>query len=133
MTRPRQRVSSGTEWEDAVGYSRAVRAGDTVHVAGTTATGEDGAVVGVGDPGRQTRYALGLAIEALEETGATASDVVRTRLYVTDVDDWPEIGSAHAEYFGDVRPAATMVQVERLIDPDHLVEVELEAILSDET
>lgn len=129
----RQHVRSGTEWEDAVGYSRAVRVGDTVHVSGTTATNEDGEVVAVGDPGEQTRYALDLAVTALEEAGTSAADVVRTRMYVTDVDDWPEIGAAHAEVFDEVRPAATMVQVDRLIDPDHLVEVELEAIRADRT
>ncbi|MFC3958665.1 RidA family protein [Halovivax cerinus] len=128
MSQERQLVSSGTEWEDAVGYSRAVRVGDTVHVSGTTATDEDGDVVGVDDPREQTRYALELAVGALREANASVDDVVRTRLYVTDVDDWPEIGAAHADVFDEVRPAATMVQVERLIDPEHLVEVELEAI-----
>lgn len=132
VTRERQLVSSGTEWEDAVGYSRAVRVGDTVHVSGTTATDDEGNVVGVDDPREQTRYALELAVNALEEAGAAATDVVRTRLYVTDVDDWEAIGAAHAAFFDDVRPAATMVQVERLIDPDHLVEVELEAIRTDD-
>ncbi|WP_254863378.1 RidA family protein [Halovivax gelatinilyticus] len=132
MTTERQLVDSGTEWEDAVGYSRAVRAGDTVHVSGTTATDENGDVVGVGDPYERTWFALSLATDALEAAGASTTDVVRTRLYVTDVEDWEEIGAAHAEYFADVRPAATMVQVAQLIDPDHLVEVELEAIRTDE-
>ncbi|ELZ08582.1 endoribonuclease L-PSP [Halovivax asiaticus JCM 14624] len=128
MSRERRQVASGTEWEDTVGYSRAVRVGDTVHVSGTTATDENGDVVGVGEPREQTRHALELGIDALEAADASVSDVVRTRLFVTDIDDWPEIGAAHAEFFDDVRPAATMVQVERLIDPEHLVEVELEAI-----
>jgi enamine deaminase RidA (YjgF/YER057c/UK114 family) len=123
----RRLVSDGTEWERQVGYSRAVRAGDTVHVAGTTATDDDGDPVAPGEPYEQTRHALGLVAEALDEAGAGVDDVVRTRLYVTDIDDWEAVGRAHGEVFGDVRPAATMVEVEALIDPDLCVEVEVVA------
>jgi len=128
----RQRVSTGTEWEATVGYSRAVRAGDRVVVAGTTATDEEGEPVAVGDPYGQTKRALALVEDALAEAGAELADVVRTRLFVTDVDDWPEIGRAHGEVFGEVRPAATMVEVQQLIDPDLLVEVEAEAIVAED-
>lgn len=122
----RQRISSGTEWESEVGYSRAVRTGDTVHVSGTTAT-EDGAVVAEGDPYRQTKQAIANIADALDEAGAGLDDVVRTRIYVVDIDNWDEIGRAHGEAFSDARPAATMVQVEQLIDPEMLVEIEAEA------
>jgi len=124
----RRRVSSGTEWEPKVGYSRAIRAGDTVHVAGTTAT-DDGEVVAPGDPRRQTEVALEIVADALREAGASVEDVVRTRLFVTDIDDWEAIGRAHGAVFGDVRPAATMVEVDRLIDDDAVVEVEAVAIV----
>ena len=120
----RKTVDSGTEWESAVGYSRAVRSGDEVHVSGTTATDEDGELVGSGDPYAQAKQALANVERALEAAGASVDDVVRTRLYVTDVDEWEAIGRAHRETFGDVRPATSMVQVERLIDPDMAVEVE---------
>ncbi|WP_251328661.1 RidA family protein [Haloplanus pelagicus] len=123
----RTRVSSGTEWESAVGYSRAVRAGDEIHVSGTTATDDDGDVVAPNDPGAQTRRALANVEAALAERDASLSDVVRTRLFVTDIDDWEAVGRAHAEAFGDVRPATSMVQVERLIDPRLVVEVEATA------
>lgn len=132
MVWERTHVSSGTDWEPRVGYSRAVRVGPHVHVAGTTATGEDGAVVGVDDPYAQTIHALEIVRDALAEAGAGIDDVVRTRMYVTDVEDWGVIGDAHAEFFADVRPAASMVQVDRLIDPDHLVEIEATAIVTDE-
>ncbi|AEH37022.1 RidA family protein [Halopiger xanaduensis] len=122
-------VSSGTEWESTVGYSRAVRVGSQVHVSGTTATGEDGDVVAPGDPYAQTKYALEVVADALEEAGSSLEDVVRTRLYVTDIDGWEAIGKAHGEVFGDVRPAASMVEVQRLIDPDHRVEIEAVAIV----
>lgn len=125
----RQHVSSGTEWEAAVGYSRAIRVGDRVSVSGTTATDEEGNVVGVGDPEAQTERAIANVERALEESGATLDDVVRTRIYVTDIDDWEAIGRAHEAAFGDVRPATSMVQVERLIDPELLVEIEAEAIV----
>lgn len=125
----RRRVSSGTEWEPTVGYSRAIRAGDTVHVAGTTATDDDGEIVAPGDPRRQTEVALEIVADALREAGAGVEDVVRTRLFVTDIDDWEAIGRAHGAVFGDVRPAATMVEVDRLIDEDAAVEVEAVAIV----
>jgi enamine deaminase RidA (YjgF/YER057c/UK114 family) len=120
----RQTVDSGTEWESAVGYSRAVRDGDEVHVSGTTATDETGTLVGEGDPYAQASQALANVERALAETGASVGDVVRTRLYVTDVDEWEAVGRAHRETFGEVRPATSMVQVERLIDPDMVVEIE---------
>lgn len=128
----RQRIASGTDWEAAVGYSRAVRTGPHVHVSGTTATDEEGDVVGVDDPYRQTKRALSNVEAALREAGATLSDVVRTRLFVVDIDDWEAIGRAHGEVFGDIRPAATMVEVDRLIAPELLVEVEVVAIVGDE-
>ncbi|MDO4245713.1 MAG: RidA family protein [Deinococcus sp.] len=124
----RQNIGSQSPWEDLVGYSRAVRVGQVVHVAGTTAT-VNGQVVGVGDAYEQTRVALDLIAGALAQAGASLSDVVRTRLYVTDISRWQDIGRAHGEVFGAIRPAATMVQVAALIDPEHLVEIEAEALL----
>ena len=125
----RTTVSSGTEWESRVGYSRAVRVGDTVHVSGTTATDEAGEVVGEGDAYVQTRRALENVVSALGEADASIGDVVRTRMFVVDIDDWEAIGRAHGEVFGDVRPATSMVEVSRLIDPRMLVEVEAVAIV----
>ncbi len=125
----RRRVSSGTEWESTVGYSRAVRAGSQIHVAGTTATDDDGEVVAPGEPYEQTKRALEIVANALEDAGGSLEDVVRTRIYVTDIDDWGEIGRAHREFFGEIRPAASMVEVQRLIDPDHLVEIEAIAVI----
>lgn len=124
----RQRVDSGTEWEAEVGYSRAVRAGDTVYVSGTTATDETGEPM-PGTAAEQTRQALADVVAALEAVGASADDVVRTRLYVTDIDDWEAIGAVHGEVFGDVRPATTMVEVSSLIDSDLCVEVEAVAVV----
>jgi enamine deaminase RidA (YjgF/YER057c/UK114 family) len=124
----RQRISSGTEWESTVGYSRAVRVGSQIHVSGTTATDEAGTVVGVDDPYAQTKQALANVERALDDAGATVADVVRTRLFVTDIDDWEAIGRAHGETFGDVRPATSMVEVSRLIDPDMVVEIEAVAV-----
>ncbi len=119
-----KKVTSGTEWEDTVGYSRAIRSGDTIYVSGTTATDEEGRIVASGDPYTQTRRAIQNISSALQQLGAGLEEVVRTRLYVTDMDHWEAIGKAHGEYFGTIRPASTMVEVNRLIDPDMLVEIE---------
>ena len=129
MGRERKNISSGASWESIVGYSRAVRIGNHVWVAGTTATDENGKVVGVGDAAAQTRYALQKIGRALEAAGVTFTDVVRTRTFVTDISQWEAIGRVHGEYFCDIRPAATMVEVSKLIDPDHLVEIEVDAFV----
>lgn len=121
-----ERFGSDNPWEATVGYCRAVRAGDYVHVAGTTAT-VDGQVVGIGDAAEQTRVALGIIAAALERADATLAEVVRTRLFVTDITNWETVGRAHGEVFAAIRPAATMVEVSALIDPDHLVEIEVDA------
>jgi enamine deaminase RidA (YjgF/YER057c/UK114 family) len=130
MTEHRQKISSGGPWEAVIGYSRAVRVGNSVFVAGTTAVGADGIVVGKGDPYAQTIQALRTIERALEQAGAMISDVVRTRMFITNMSHWEEIGRAHGEFFRDVRPAATMVEVSRLIDPDMLVEIEADAVTS---
>ena len=127
----RKNISSGTPWEAIVGYSRAVCIGNHVWVAGTTATDESGNVVGKGDPAAQTRYALQKIGRALEEAGASFADVVRTRTFVTDITQWEAIGRVHGEFFGAIRPAATMVEVSKLIDPAHLVEIEVDAYVGD--
>lgn len=125
----RQTVSSGVQWEAQVGYSRAVRVGTHIFVSGTTATLPDGGIAGIGDEYLQTKQALANAVGALEQLGGTVQQVVRTRMFVTNIKKWAEVGRAHGEIFGDTRPATSMVQVSALIDARMLVEIELDAIV----
>jgi enamine deaminase RidA (YjgF/YER057c/UK114 family) len=125
----RVNISSGAKWEDIIGYSRAVRVGNIIEVAGTTAVDEHGNVVGLGDPFQQTSFILAKIEKALLQAGATLKDVVRTRIFVINIAHWEEVGRAHGDYFREIKPAATMLEVSALISPDLLVEIEATAIL----
>ena len=127
----RVNVSSGTPWEVSVGYSRAVRIGNLVFVSGTTASEEDGTTVAVDNAYGQTRLIFQKIETALREVGAKMADVVRTRMFVTDIDRWEEVGKAHGEVFGEIQPVATMVEVSRLVNSDHLVEIEVDAVIAE--
>jgi len=128
----RTNIHSGAPWESVAGYCRAVRVGPHIMVSGTAPVGSDGEVVGIGDVYAQTKRCIEIIAVALEEAGAVLEDVVRTRMFVTDIEQWPEVARAHREAFGSVSPATTMVEVSRLIDPTMLVEIEADALLADD-
>jgi enamine deaminase RidA (YjgF/YER057c/UK114 family) len=126
----RTNYSSGSKWEDIVGYSRAVKVGNTIEVTGTVASGENGIVVGKGDPYIQTKYIYQKIEKVLQQAGATMKDVVRVRMFVTDISQWQEYGKAHSEFFKDIKPCNTMVEVSALIKPDYMIEIEATAIIT---
>ena len=126
----RTNYSSGSKWEDIVGYSRAVKVGNTIEVTGTVASGENGKVVGKGDPYIQTKYIYQKIEKVLQQAGATMKDVVRVRMFVTDISQWQEYGKAHSEFFKDIKPCNTMVEVSALIEPDYMIEIEATAIIT---